>query len=157
MLHAIPHAVGRLDFAPSGSCIVAHQRPDASITPCQLRHRLLQPVLDGVTHLAEAIASLEIIGGAVELGAGLFQTGSASGPGHRWFATTLCAQAVQDIVAHCPAELEDGDVSVRVMPDPEMGVCAIRVSGEPSGPCLDVAAWWLYEQCLVAELLAAAQ
>lgn len=157
LLHAMPHAVGRIGIGRTGSHLVAHHRHDAALNPCQLRMGLLEPVVDGVPHIADAITSLEITGGAVDVGGGLFQTGHPSGPQQRWFATTLRAEEIEDIAARCPAEIEHADLSVHVVADTEMNVCAIRVSGDGVGLRLDAAAWWLYEQCLVAELLATTQ
>ncbi|MEN9646382.1 MAG: hypothetical protein RL238_3051 [Actinomycetota bacterium] len=154
LLHAIPYAVGSIDIGQRGQHVVAHHRPDATLTPCQLRMGLLEPVVDGVPHLVDAITSLEVIGGAVDLGGGLFQSGHPSGPEQRWFATRLSADAVEDIAARCPADLGHTDISVRVIADTDMDVCAIRMSGDGAGLRLDAVACWLYEQCLVEELLA---
>lgn len=157
LLHAMPHAVGHLEIGRSGSHLVAHHRHDAALTPCQLRRGLLEPIIDGLPHMADVITSLEVTGGAVDLGGGLFQTGHPAGSDQRWFATTLRAHVVEDIAARCPADVEHADISVRVIADPEMHVCAIRVSGDSAGLRLDAVAWWLYEQCLVAELLTTTQ
>jgi hypothetical protein len=115
---------------------------------------LLEPVVDGAPHLADAITSLEVTGGVVDLGGGLLQTGHPSGKDERWFATSLCAAAVEDISARCPADLDHADISVHVIADTDMGVCAIRVSGDGAGLRLDAVACWLYQQCVVEELLA---
>lgn len=155
LLHAIPGAVGLLEIDSKDSFLVAHHRRDASLTPCQLRHALLEPAMEGVPHLSEFITALEITGGAVDLGGGLFQTGHPCSPEHRWFATTLSPEVVENIAIQAPAELDHHDISARVMVDAEMGVCTIRLSGHNSGLRLDAAAWWLHEQCLVAELLSA--
>lgn len=154
LLHVMPHAVGVIEIDRSGPYVVAHHRHDAVLTPCQLRRALLEPVVDGVPHLASVIVALEVTGGALDLGGGLFQTGHPTGCEQRWFATTLRSEVVEDLAARCPTELDDADLSVRVIPDVEMGVCAIRVSGESTGLRLDAMAWWLYVECVVAELLA---
>jgi hypothetical protein len=44
-----------------------------------------------------------------------------------------------------------------VIADVDMDVCAVRVSGHGAGLRLDAAACWLYQQCLVEELLASMQ
>jgi hypothetical protein len=157
LLHVIPQAVGRLDIGRCGQHVVAKHRPDATLTPCQLRMGLLEPLVDGIPHLADAITSLEVTGGAIELGGGLFRTGHPSGPEQRWFATTLSAEAIHDIAARCPADVDHPDISVRVIADIDMDVCAIRISGDGAGLRLDGAACWLYEQCLVEELIASTQ
>jgi hypothetical protein len=154
LLHAIPYAIGRIDIGQRQQHVVAHHHPEATLTPCQLRMGLLEPVVDGVPHLVDVITSLEVIGGAVDLGGGLFQTGHPSGPEQRWFATTLNAGAVEAIAARCPADVDHEDISVRVLADTDMDVCAIRISGDGAGFRLDAVAYWLCEQCLVEELLA---
>ena len=154
LLHAMPHAVGGIEIGRGRQHLVAQNRHDAMLTPCQLRIGLIEPVIDGVPHLAHVISSLEVTGGAVDLGGGLFQTGHPSGLDERWFATTLRSEIVEEITAQCPPDIDHADIRVRVMADAELDVCAIRVSGNSAGLRLDAVACWLYERCLVEELLA---
>ncbi len=156
LAHAVPHTVAVLTARSGARHVVAHHRYDAALTPCQLRSALLQPFEQGVPHIVDTIDSLEIVAGLTELGAGVHQTCHPAGPDQRWFASTLPSDTIEAIAGRCPADIDHRDISVRVLADVDLAVCAVCVSGTGVGLRLDAAACWLNTQCLVEELLLAA-
>ncbi len=156
LAHTVPHTVAVLTTRTAARYVVARHRDDAALTPCQLRAALLQPLEPGVPHIVDTIESLDMVAGLTEVGAGLHQTCHPAGPDQRWFATTLPAETVESIARHCPAAIDHTDISVRVIADLELAVCAVCLSGAGVGLRLDAAACWLNTQCLVEELLLAA-
>lgn len=154
LLHSLPGAVGVVCTRSGERHLVAHHRMDAALTPCQLRAGLLEPVVPGAPHLAAVVDTVECTGGAVDLGAGLFQRSHPAASDERWFATTLTADEVLGLVDQVPADLEHPDVSVRIAADVELGACTVCVSAAAGvGLRLDEIACWLHGQCLVAELI----
>jgi hypothetical protein len=150
----MPGAVGLVRTTGGDELLVAHHRIDAVLTPCQLRAGLLEPVALGAPHLSSVVDRVECTGGAVDLGAGLFQRSHPSVADERWFSTSLSAEAVLALVATCPKEIEHPEVSVRISADVELGACAVCVSASAGiGLRLDEVAAWLHGQCLVAELI----
>lgn len=153
LLHALPGAVGSLRTHRGDDHVVAHHRADATLTPCQLRSGLLEPVVPGVPHLLGVIDRVECTGGALDLGGGIFQRCHPAAGDERWFATVLDADTVTSIVAACPSEIAHADVSVRISADVELGACAVCVSSETHiGLRLDEVACRLHAECLVTEL-----
>lgn len=155
LIHAMPHCTALLATGAGDRHVVAHHRTDATLTPCQLRVALLEPIEPGVPHLAQAIESLEIVGGAIDLGGGVYQLGHLSGPEQRWFATTLRSAEIEAIADRCPDDVDHSDISVRVIADVDLDVSAVCLSGDGIGVRLDAVACWLHTQCLVEELLLA--
>jgi hypothetical protein len=96
---------------------VAHHRNDAALTPCQLRSALLEPVTPGVAHLADVITAIELVGGLVDVGGGLYQCGHPAGPDQRWFVSTLSADTIRTIAREGPSGIDHSDISVRVAAD----------------------------------------
>jgi hypothetical protein len=155
LLHTIPGAIGRLEIDGGDAHLVAHHRSDAPLTPCQLRSAMLEPIVDGIPRLADIVGAIELIGGAVDVGGGLFQRSHPAHADERWFATTLHPDHVISIARLCPSSIDHVDVSVRVSADVELGACAVCVSADPSvGIRLDALASWLHTRCLVDELIA---
>jgi hypothetical protein len=153
LLHAVPGAVGIIRTGVDGCHVVAQHRSDAALTPCQLRSALLEPMVSGVPHLADVITAIDVVGGVVDLGGGLYECGHPTEPDQRWFVSTLSADTIRSIAQHCPPDIDHADVSVRVAADLELGVCAVCLSSGSAGLRLDVAACWFHSQCLVEELL----
>ncbi len=153
LIHAVPGAVGLIRTGIDSGHVVAHHRNDAALTPCQLRSALLEPVTPGVAHLADVITAIELVGGLVDVGGGLYQCGHPAGPDQRWFVSTLSADTIRTIARECPSGIDHSDISVRVAADLDLDVCAVCLSSDSAGIRLDAAACWLHGQCLVEELL----
>lgn len=154
LLHTLPAASGSIEMCHGERYLVAHRRHDAFLTPCELRTGLLQPVVPGVPHLAGMVRSIELVGGAVDAGGGLYRPSHPSGCDEWWFATTLDPARITSAAADCPASIDHRDVSVRVSADVELGVSAVCLSAERA---MDVRvgdiARWLHGRCVVDELI----
>ncbi len=154
LLHAVPAACGSIEMCHGERYLVAHHRHDAFLTPCELRTGLLQPVVPGVPHLAGMVRSIELVGGAVDAGGGLYRPSHPSGSDERWFVTTLDPERITSADADCPDSIDHSDVGVRVSADVELGVSAVCVSVERViDPRVDDVARWLHGRCLVDELI----
>lgn len=155
LLHSVPGAVGRLATHDGGEHLVAHHRVDATLTPCQLRTGLLQPMVPGVPHLSRVIRSIELTGSLVEIGGGLCQRSHPSAPDERWFGTVLGPERVAELAAACPSEVDHVDIRVRIHADLELGASAVCISGDTGASLrLDAVACWLHSRCLIEELIA---
>ena len=155
LAHTVANATALVATSSGDRHLVARHRTDATIDPCRLRSALGAPWQRGVPHLADVVVSIEIVGGLVDIGGGLYQRTHPAGPDERWFATPLRSDRIVAIVAGCPLQLPEGSVDVRVCADTMLGVCAVCVSGRPGfGYRLDEAAHWLHAACLVEELIA---
>lgn len=153
LLHSIPGVSGSVEVCHGARYLVAHHRPDATLTPCELRAGLLQPCVPGVPHLGGMVRSIELTGGAVDLGGGLYRHAHPS-VDERWFVTVLDADVVTRTAAECPESLDQRSLSVRVRADLDLAVCAVCVSADqPVGERLDDVARWLLDRCLVDELI----
>lgn len=156
LLHAIPGAAGSITTLDGETHLVAHHRSDAMVTPCQMRAALLEPLVPGTPHLSDVITAVELVGGAVDLGGGLYQRTHPAGPDERWFVSTLRYEQVLAIAETCPDSIDHDDVSVHVRADADLGAGAVCVSSDrAAGLHLDEVAVWLHCQCLVAELIEA--
>jgi hypothetical protein len=154
LLHALPAAVGVIEMRHGERYLVAHHRHDALLTPCELRTSLLQPVVAGVPHLAGMVRSIELVGGAVDAGGGLYRPSHPSCVDERWFVTSLDPDRVTSTAADCPDSIDHRDVSVRVSADVELGASAVCVHGDPATSAqVDDVARWLHRRCLVDELI----
>jgi hypothetical protein len=110
-LHAVPGAIGGIETSDGERFVVAH-RSDALLTPCQLRAGLLEPPRPGVPHLSEIIRSVDVTGGVVDIGAGLYQRSHPAAPDERWFTTTLHPDRIMHIARDCPTDLDHAAVAV---------------------------------------------
>jgi hypothetical protein len=154
LVHAVAGAVAMVATSSGERLVVAHHRADATLDPCQLRAALTAPVRPGVPHLADVVTSIEIVGGLVDIGGGLYQRSHPGAHDERWFVTPLAADRVATIVTDCPLRLPDGAVNVRVVADSVLAVSAVcLVAGPGFGYRLDEAAFWLHTTCLVDELI----
>lgn len=152
-VHTVPRVAATIETFNGERFLVAEDRRDAILTPCQLRSALLHPITPGVPHLSSVIRSLEISSGVVDVGGGLYQRSHPSAADERWFVTTLPLERVLALAEQVPAHLDHADVSVRVLADTELGACAVCLGAEPSvGLRLDELACWLNASCLVDEL-----
>ena len=76
----------------------------------------------------------------------------------RWFATLLGHEDLEVILQSNPFDLPDNAVDVRLLPDIELGVTAVRiVCDEPFATSVDEVASWALAACMVAELVADVQ
>lgn len=154
LVHAVPGAAATVTTATGDRLLVARHRGDATLDPCRFRAALLAPLRLGTRHLADVVAGIEIVGGVVDIGGGLYQRSHPAGEDERWFVTPLDADRVVAIAAACPLDLPDGAVDVRVCADTALGACAVRVGAAAGGGFrLDEVATWLHAACLVDELI----
>ena len=151
-LHAVPGAIGGIETSDGERFVVAH-RSDALLTPCQLRAGLLEPPRPGVPHLSEIIRSVDVTGGVVDIGAGLYQRSHPAAPDERWFATTLHPDRIMHIARDCPTDLDHAAVAVDIKADAELGASAVLLRADRIGVRLDAVACWLHGRCLVDELI----
>jgi hypothetical protein len=151
--HCMPGVGLELQCANGDRLVVAYQRLDAHLDPCQLRRGLLAPSVAGVPRLADAVVSVDLRWGIDDLGAGVLRR-VGDGTEERWFATTLDAGEATTVFEGCDEGLADGAVSARLLPDSELGVTvACLTPNHPSAASrLDEVAAWAVGACLVAEL-----
>lgn len=154
LVHAVAGAVAMVATSSGERLLVAHHRIDATLDPCRLRAALAAPARPGVPHLADIVTSIEVVGGLVDIGGGLYQRTHPGAHDQRWFVTPLPAERVAAIAGECPLELPDGAIDVRVVADSALGVSAVcLVAATGFGYRLDEAAYWLHATCLVDELI----
>ena len=72
LVHAIPGAAAMVTMSGGDQFLVAHHRPDALLTPCQLRAALIEPPLPGAAELIDSMTAMHLVGGVTHLGGGLF-------------------------------------------------------------------------------------
>ena len=155
LVHSVPgltlHGITRA----GEPLVVSRLRLDAHMDPCHFRAVVLAAGRPGWPRVHEVIASLEVVGGAVGLGGGLYQATHPAEGEARWFATFLDAAVVQQITARCPLDVDHDDVEVSIRADVELGVCAVRCAAGPAARTrLDEVATWLLSACLAEELVA---
>lgn len=154
LLHTLPGATGSIEMCHGRQYLVAHHRHDAVLTPCELRARLLQGAVPGLPHLAGMVRSIELIGGAVDIGGGLYRRTHPAAAEERWFVTALSADEIIGIARDCPERIDHRDLSVRVSADVDLGVCAVCITPASSATSqLDEVARWLHGRCIVDELV----
>lgn len=153
LVHAVPSATAVVHMTTGERLVVARNRIDAALDPCHLRAGLAAPFRPGVPHVADVVRSIEIVGGIVDLGGGLYQRAHPSTADERWFVTTITARRVAELVATYPVVLPDDAINVRVAADTVLGASAVcLVAGPGFGYRLDEVAHWLHATCLVEEL-----
>ena len=154
LAHAVPGVAALVTTTTGDRLLVAGNRTDAVLDACGLRAALTAPQRAGVPHLADLVSSIEIVGGLVDLGGGLYQREHGGGSAERWFVTTLTGDRVAALAATCPERLPDDAVSVRVCADTALGASAVCLVAAPGfGYRLDEVASWLLATCLVDELI----
>lgn len=156
LAHSVPGVSLRLVMASGAQILVSHGCLGASLDPCRLRSVLLAQSADAAT-ATRSVQHIEIVGGIVHVGGGLFQRSTAEA--ERWFVTSLPHEAIVAIVGRCPvddATIGGPSIAVSVKPDPALGLCAVRVRDErpDHDTTLDATATWLLAGCLVDELIA---
>jgi hypothetical protein len=155
LAHSVPGVSLRLVMASGARILVSHGCLGATLDPCRLRSVLLAQTADAAT-ATRSVRQIEIVGGVVHLGGGLFQRSTADD--ERWFVTSLPHEAIVEIARRCPTDGTIGgpSIAVSVKPDAGLGLCAVRVRDERTDheTTLDATATWLLATCLVDELIA---
>lgn len=154
LAHSIPGVTLRLVCQGGEEVLVSYACLGADLDPCQLRAALMAELAHparGSGRLARAVMRIEIVAGLCALGAGLYRrSGGPDGSDERWFVTSLPPGSIPALLDDCPvASVAQFDVVVR--PDPDLGLCAVGVSGPAAD--LDEAAVWALGRIAVAELL----
>jgi hypothetical protein len=155
LAHTAPGVTLELVCSNEERLIVAHHRLDAHFSPCELRTALLTESQPGMPQFADVVTEAAITFGLHHLGGGLYER-RGDLPAERWFATLLDHEHVVEVFTSNPFDLPDHAVDVRLLPDPELGVTAVRLAcnGDFVGRVDEVASWAL-AACMVAELIAA--
>jgi hypothetical protein len=157
LVHSVPGASAVAITHRGERLVVSPLRRTAALDPCQLRAGLVAPHRPGVPHLGEVLARIDVVGGLLDIGGGLYQRSHPAGSDERWFVTPLAPDRVVELVGGCPVQLPDGAVDVRVCADTLLGAAAVCVAAGPGfGYRLDEVAHWLHAACLVDELIESA-
>lgn len=123
--HSLPHAELRVTLR-DGRRLLVSGHPSAVMPPCALRRGVGQ-YLDGCPGAAW-VGAIEhgrlVAGRCVDLGAGLYVAWCAGAPLYA-FTSELDLGVLHASVAALP----DGEVSVRLMPDPLLALTLVSVGG----------------------------
>lgn len=156
LAHSVPGVVLNLTCANGEHVTVAAGLLGTHLTPCELRGALLAPPEPGLPRLVDAITCVEVAGGVDHLGLGLYARGPAGPGSERWFVTTLTHPQIGELLSRAPADLPHAACGVRLAPDRDLGVTAVRVTATSTACAaaggLDEVAYWALSTCLVAEL-----
>jgi hypothetical protein len=156
LAHTAPGVTVELSCCNDEHLIVAHHRLDAHFSPCELRTALIAEDQPGVPRFAEVVADAEITAGLHHCGGGLYER-RGDQTAERWFATLLDHEAVYVILGPHQFDLPHDAVDVRLLPDVQLGVTAVRITCDAvHAGYLDEVASWALAACMVGELLAAA-
>lgn len=155
LAHTLPGITLVATTQTAGRFVIGRNRLDALMSPCQLRAALVAPIRPGVPSIHDTIVRCDVIGGAIDLGGGLYQPTHPGSTGERWFTTVLPFEVVIDAAERCPLDVPDDALDVVVTPDPDLGTCAVRISATHPRPVpqIDEAAFWLLAACAVDELV----
>lgn len=154
LAHSVPGARLHITLRDGTSVLVAAGCLGA-LTPCQFRSAVLEPARGST--LLDAVAGVEVVGGLVDLGGGLYARGDLGGS-ERWFVTTLTPAAVGEALSDSPEGVPDDAFETLLRPDTELGAGAVglRALHPAYAGRLDEVAHWALTRCLVAELIAGA-
>ena len=158
LAHGVPGVTLRLRCTHGDELVVAANRLDAHLDPCQLRAAVLVAPRPGVCRLVEAVVAVEVHLGLQDLGGGLYRRGGPDGE-ERWFATLLGPAALGDLLDQCPVDVPDESMSAALKADDELGATAVCITANhPSATGqLDAVASWALGVCMVEELLGASR
>jgi hypothetical protein len=157
---ALAHAVGGVALDLVTVAGVSHRVAagclGAATTPCQLRRWIIATPPAKLNAFSADLARIEVRG-MVDLGGGLYQR-AAAGPDERWYTTSLGADAVVALLDAHPESVADPGVSVRLLPDPCLGVTVACVTAPhpAAARLLDEGAARAFAACLAQELVASA-
>ncbi len=157
LAHTIDGVALRVVTAGGRELLVSRTCLGADLDPCQLRSAL---IASSVGRPLAAIRSIEIAGGLVHLGGGLYQRASPFiDADERWFVTSLDVDRLTDLLEarHSPSASDDAYVTT-LMPDPGLGLTAVRIvaGGRTAGgrtDDIDEVATAILSAVLVAELI----
>ena len=153
LAHTAPGVTIELVCSNDERLIVAHHRLDAHFSPCELRTAMLADDRHGVPRFSDVVVDATITAGLRHLGGGLYERRDEERD-ERWFATFLDHERVGDIFAGNDFDISDDAMDVRLLPDRELGVTAVRVTcDEAFSKRIDVVASWALAACMVDELL----
>jgi hypothetical protein len=138
--------------------VVAANRLDAHLDPCQLRAAMLVPPRPGVSRLIDTIAAVDVHLGLEDLGGGLYRRGGPDGE-ERWFATLLGPAALGDLLDSCAVDVPDESMTASLEADEELGATAVCITANHPAASrhLDAVASWALAVCMVEELLGASR
>ena len=153
LAHSAPGVTLGLACANGERIVVGYGRLGPHLTPCQLRSALIAEPRHGMPRFADAVTGVELVSGLDHIGGGLYACGAGTAGSQRWFATPLPHEQIVAITVDHPDDMAERFCAVNVLPDTELGVCAVRlVTTAEIAHRLDEIAFWLLSQCLVAEL-----
>lgn len=155
LAHTVPGTVLRLSIDGAPDVLVAHHRPDAGLSPCELRGLVIELGRASVFR-RRVISAVAVVGGLEHLGAGVYAR-RCRGVEERCMVTTVDPERVAELLRARPGVPADA-MSARLQVDRELGVTVVRISAEHPlwGLRLDEVAIGVQTELLVGELLAAA-
>jgi hypothetical protein len=158
LAHVVPGVTLRIRCARGDELVVAANRLDADLDPCQLRAAVLVPPRCGLSRLADTVVAVEVHLGLQDLGGGLYRRGGPEGE-ERWFATLLGSVALRELLDHCPVDVPDESMTASLKVDDELGATAVCITANhPSASThLDAVASWALGVCMVEELVCASR
>ena len=157
LAHTVPGVLLELTCCNGERITVGYGILGSQLTPCQLRGALLAPPGTGIPRLGDAVVAVDITSGLEHLGVGLYQRGGDLAAGERWFGSTLPHEQIGGLMATAPPDVPHQSCAVRLVPDSELGVTAVRVAAASdhalaTSAQLDEVAFWALSACMVAEL-----
>jgi hypothetical protein len=151
--HSIPDATLRVRTSVGDAFLASSHHPSALMTCCQLRAAIVTPRHIGVPHVRDVLVDVELVGGAIDLGGGLYQRAHPSTPDQRWFATTLDQDAVVALAECHTFDMPDDAIGVVLRPDVDLGATVVTMTAQPGhGFRLDEVSFWLLAACMSNEL-----
>src|SRR4029079_3570753 len=152
--HGVPGVTVRLTCEHGAELVVAANRLDAHLDPCQLRAAVLVPPRAGATRLVDTIVAVEVHLGLQDLGGGLYRRGGPDGE-ERWVAALLRSAALGDLLDDCPIDVPDESMTASLKIDDELGATSVCITANhPSATAhLDAVAPRALGACMVEELL----
>lgn len=151
LAHTVPGTTLRLRADVGRSLLVSRHCLGADLDPCQFRAAMSTPTGE---HLAATVTGIDLVAGLVDLGGGLYRRSGEHGVEERWFLTRLPHDQIVQVLGECPVPPPRSDLlDVVIKPDPELGLCAVRLASPRADLVLDEVALWTWSGCLVEELL----
>lgn len=159
LAHAVPGAELLL-HTDVGEPVIVGRRPDADLSPCQLRAVLASPAATDTSRPADRIVQVEVTGQAEHVGGGVVRSQTPCGLEQRSVATTLSWGAVAEILHGIEADVDDDlpadALQAQVRPDPELGVTVVTITSIDArfDSFVDGVAAMVSARCMVDELVA---
>lgn len=155
LAHSAPGVSVRISDSSHDHMFVSASCLGAPLDPCRFR-ALVIAATSGRLAVLGRLTSVEVTGGLVHLGGGLFQPSHPGGSSDRWFVSTLEHERISELARSCPLASAPSDaLSVVVKPDRDLARCAVRLRCETrtGAADLDEVAMRLLATCLVDELI----